>query len=53
MRKTPDFYIPFLREIQHFVYCVKEDILPSPSGEDALRDLEIIAQAYKNKIHLD
>jgi len=49
---TPRFDIPYLRELQHFVHCVKEDISPSPSGDDALRDLELISSAYKNQISL-
>lgn len=53
MRRTPDFYIPFLKEIQYFIRCLKEDLQPSPSGDDALKDVEIIAQANKNQIRLD
>jgi predicted dehydrogenase len=43
----------FSRELQYFVECVKHDLQPSPSGDDALKDLEAIAQAYKNKISLN
>lgn len=53
MKRTPDFSIPYLKEIQHFVHCLKEDLQPTPSGHDALKDLEIITQAYKNQIRLD
>jgi len=42
----------YLKELQHFVHCVKYDLPPSPSGEDALKDLETISQAYKNEISL-
>jgi len=51
--KTPLFYMPHRSELQHFIYCVKEDLQPSPSGEDALKDLEAITQAYKNHMSLD
>jgi len=53
MRKTPDFQKPYLRELSHFIKCIKEDTLPSPSGEEALNDLEIISRAYKNQIELN
>ncbi|MEM2292356.1 MAG: Gfo/Idh/MocA family oxidoreductase [Nitrososphaeria archaeon] len=49
--KTPKFFIPYLKEISYFVDCIREDndkgIL---SGEDALKDLEVIAKAYSNQI---
>lgn len=51
MRRTPDFYFPHATEIQYFVKCLREDSEPSPSGEDALRDLEVIEKLYKNQIH--
>jgi len=51
--KTPEFFTPYLEEVSHFVRCIKEDTQPSPSGEDALKDLETITRAYKNQIHLD
>jgi len=47
------FYQPHYAELQYFVNCVINDTLPSPSGEDGLKDLEAIAQAYKNKISLN
>lgn len=50
---TPEFDIPYLRELQHFVHYVREDLPPSPSGSDALRDLEVISLAYKNNFRLD
>lgn len=49
-RQTPTFYLPYLSEITHFVHCVKNDIQPSPSGIDALKDLEAISLAYENSI---
>jgi predicted dehydrogenase len=49
--KTPNYFIPYLREISHFVNhinnCDDENML---SGEDALKDLEVIAKAYKKQI---
>jgi predicted dehydrogenase len=52
-RRTPTFYIPYVRELQHFVQCLKQDLPPSSSAEDALKDLEAIELAYKNQIRLD
>jgi predicted dehydrogenase len=46
------FFIPHLGELQYFVNCLERDLPPSPSGEDGLKDLEAIAQAYKNEISL-
>ena len=51
--RTPKFFIPYRKEVSHFVNCIKEDTQPSPSGEDALKDLETITRAYKNQIRLD
>lgn len=51
--RTPKFFIPYLEEVSYFVHCIKEDLKPSPSGDDALKDLETITRAYKNKISLD
>jgi predicted dehydrogenase len=51
--RTPNFFMPYLKEASHFVNCIKEDMQPSPSGEEALKDLESISLAYKNQIHLD
>ena len=50
--RTPKFFIPYLKEVSHFVRCINEDTQPSPSGEDALKDLEAIKQAYENQINL-
>jgi UDP-N-acetylglucosamine 3-dehydrogenase len=47
------FYEGHFIELQHFVNCLIKDQSPSPSGEDGLRDLEVIEQAYKNQIRLD
>jgi len=35
------------------VHSIEEDIQPSPSSEDDLKDLETIERAYKNQIRLD
>ena len=46
------FYQPHREELKHFIKCLIEDLPPSPSGEDGLRDIEAISLAYKNQIHL-
>ena len=51
--RIPTFYIPHLKELQHFIQCLKQDMPPSPTAEDALKDLETISLAYKNQIRLD
>jgi len=45
-------FIPYLNEISHLVNYVKNDGNGENrlSGQDALRDLEVIAKAYKNQI---
>jgi len=48
-----EFYRPHFDELQYFVDCLKNDLLPSPSGQDGLKDLEAIALAYNNQVHLD
>jgi UDP-N-acetylglucosamine 3-dehydrogenase len=53
LRRTPIFYVPYLNEIQHFVDSIEKDFQPQPSGEDGLRDLEVIEKAYKNAIKLN
>lgn len=47
---TPRFYLIFLRELEYFVHCVRHDLPPTTSGNDALKDLETISLAYKNEI---
>lgn len=49
---TSRFFLPFLRELEYFVHCVRHDLPLSPSGSDALKDLETISLAYKNEILL-
>jgi len=53
LRKIPQSRLAHLAELQHFVNSIREDKQPSPSGEDALKDLIAIEQAYKNQIRLD
>jgi len=48
-----EFHRPHFDELQYFVNCLKNDLSPSPSGQDGLKDLEIIEQAYKNQIRLN
>jgi len=49
--RTPKFFIPYLKEVSHFVDHIRNDDGESQlSGEDALRDLEVIAKAYKNQV---
>ena len=40
----------FYNELDYFVKCLIDDHKPSPTAADALKDLEIISLAYKNKI---
>jgi len=46
------FFEPHLTELQHFVNCITQDLAPSSTGRDGLRDLEAISSAYKNQIQL-
>jgi predicted dehydrogenase len=46
--RTPKFFVPYLKEISYFIYCINCD--SSPIDDDALKDLEIIDKAYKNRI---
>jgi len=50
--RSTQYESTYLRELQYFVHCVKHDLPPSPSGNDALKDLEAISLAYKNQISL-
>ncbi|HSV49616.1 MAG TPA: Gfo/Idh/MocA family oxidoreductase, partial [Candidatus Acidoferrales bacterium] len=47
-----EFNQPHFDELQYFANCVANDVAPSPSGLDGLRDLEAISQAYKSTIEL-
>jgi predicted dehydrogenase len=53
LRKTQKYFLSHRAEVSQFIQCIKEDKQPSPSGEDALKDLEIIEKAYKNQMHLE
>jgi predicted dehydrogenase len=46
------FYQPYLAELQYFTNCIINDTLPSPTGQDGLRDLEAIFLAYQNQLSL-
>ena len=49
--RTPKFFIPYLRELSHFIDRINDDGKENRlSGEDALKDLEVIIKAYKNQI---
>lgn len=41
------------KELEYFIECIKFDISPHPSGEEGLRDLEVIFKAYQNRIKLN
>ncbi|MEM5867694.1 MAG: Gfo/Idh/MocA family oxidoreductase [Candidatus Aenigmatarchaeota archaeon] len=49
---TSKFYDSHKVELQHFINCLIQDKIPSPSGEDGLKDLEAIAKAYRNQVLL-
>jgi predicted dehydrogenase len=53
LRRTSDFHVPFLTEAQYFIDCILNDKTPRPSGEDALKDLEVIERAYANPVGLN
>jgi len=50
---TPKSFLLYLKEVSHFIHCIRENLQPSTSGNDALKDLEAIALAYKSEISLD
>lgn len=47
-----EFHRPHYSELEYFVNCLTNDIPPSPSGEDGLKDLQAIFLAYRNPIDL-
>ncbi|NWF86638.1 Gfo/Idh/MocA family oxidoreductase [Candidatus Bathyarchaeota archaeon] len=51
--KTSKFFAPYLKEVSHFVDCILKDAHPSTSGDDALKDIEMIECAYRNQISLE
>lgn len=48
-----DFWMPYMREVEHFVQSIRNDSQPLPSGYDGLRDTEAIFRAYENNISFD
>ncbi|MEM3566207.1 MAG: Gfo/Idh/MocA family oxidoreductase [Candidatus Bathyarchaeia archaeon] len=50
LKRTPKYFKPHQTELRHFINCIIEDKQPLTTGEDALKDLETIQQAYKNKV---
>jgi myo-inositol 2-dehydrogenase/D-chiro-inositol 1-dehydrogenase len=44
------FYDAHYSELQYFANCLAKDLCPSPSGQDGLKDLEAIAQAYRSEV---
>jgi hypothetical protein len=50
---TSKFFQSHFAELQYFTNRIIKDLPPSPSGQDALKDLEIIEQAYKNQTILN
>ncbi len=51
--KTPTFFEPYLNEVSYFIDCIRKDNHPSPDGLDALEDLKVIREAYKNQIFFE
>ena len=46
--RPSQYYLPHFWELEHFVRCLINDVTPTPSGKDALKDLEVISKAYAN-----
>ena len=51
--RPSQYYLPHFWELEHFVDCLRHDRDPITSGEDAIKDLEVISLAYKNSVLLD
>lgn len=49
MGKTPKFFKPFMEEMSYFVNYINGDSESNYSCDDALKDLEVIAKAYKSR----
>lgn len=47
------FFQAQVDELRHFTDCVANDLPPSPSGQDGLKDIEAMNLAYRNKVSLD
>lgn len=53
-RRTPSYFKSHLYEIEYFVDCIQKDKQPQhTSGEEALKDLEVIERAYANQVKLN
>jgi UDP-N-acetylglucosamine 3-dehydrogenase len=50
LRKPLSFQVPYLNEVQHFVDSIEKNEQPLSSGEDALKDIEVIEAAYANQV---
>ncbi|WNZ29239.1 MAG: Gfo/Idh/MocA family oxidoreductase [Candidatus Bathyarchaeota archaeon] len=48
-----DFHRPHFDELNYFARSLLADIRPTPSGNDGLKDLEVISWAYQNSMGLD
>ena len=54
LRRTTSYLKSHLLELEYFVDCIQKDEPPqNTSGEDALKDLKIIEQAYANQVILN
>jgi len=53
LRRPSGFQLAYIKEIQHFVDSLQRDENPSPSCEDALKDVEVIEHAYSNQFMMD
>lgn len=47
------YYYSYYKELNHFFECIKTDIEPIISHEDALATLKVIEQGYKGRDNLD
>lgn len=45
---TTSFFQAHTAVLEHFAFCILNDLKPSPSGIDGLKDLQAIELAYKN-----
>jgi myo-inositol 2-dehydrogenase/D-chiro-inositol 1-dehydrogenase len=43
------FQEAYFKEIEYFVSCIQNDVVPCTSGQDALEDLRVISLAYENQ----
>ena len=50
---TTEFFRPHLVELQHFVTSINNDLTPSPSGEEGVKDLQVIQAAYESSRDFD